>query len=165
MIKGYGSEISLANLKESFGAEVRWGKVVYLCHTCDSNSYPLRCLYILTLGLQGHNLKGYPVENAKKETKQKSWLWTTGRMSSGVKIGRTWGKERQHKMNLQGENTKTQPLGQHKSGVLTMGCNGTVWIQIPSNSKIISRPTIFTKAHLICPSSSITDPTVRTCWR
>lgn len=66
------------------------------------------------------------------------------------------------KMNLQGEITKTQPLGQHKSGVLNMGCNGIVWIQIPSNSKIISRPTIFPKANLIRPSSSITDPTVRT---
>lgn len=46
--------------------------VVYLCHTCDSNCYPLGCLYILTLGLQGHNLKGYPVENAKKGNKPKN---------------------------------------------------------------------------------------------
>lgn len=114
--RSVGSDTNLANLKEAFGAEVRWGKVVYLCHTCDSNSYPLRCLYILTLGLQGHNLKGYPVENAKKgkQTKnvgyelreecQAAWKQEEG----GVK-GRSEGK--QHKMKLQGPNTKTQTLG------------------------------------------------------
>lgn len=31
--------------------------VNYLSHPSDSNSYTLRCLYIITLGLQGHNLK------------------------------------------------------------------------------------------------------------
>lgn len=40
--------------------------VIYLSHPCDSNSYTLRCLYILTLGLQGHNLKRYPVKNVEK---------------------------------------------------------------------------------------------------
>lgn len=40
--------------------------VIYLSHPSDSNSYTLRCLYILTLGLQGHNLKGYPVKNVEK---------------------------------------------------------------------------------------------------
>lgn len=53
--------------------------MVYLCHTCDSNSYPLRCLYILTLGLQGHNLKGYPVENAKKGNKTKKLAMNYGK--------------------------------------------------------------------------------------
>lgn len=40
--------------------------VIYLSHPSDSNSYTLRCLYILTLGLQGHNLKRYPVKNVEK---------------------------------------------------------------------------------------------------
>lgn len=40
--------------------------VLYLSHPSDSNSYTLRCLYILTLGLQGHNLKRYPVKNVEK---------------------------------------------------------------------------------------------------
>ena len=40
--------------------------VIYLSNPSDSNSYTLRCLYILTLGLQGHNLKRYPVKNAEK---------------------------------------------------------------------------------------------------
>lgn len=44
----------------------RKGVVIYLSHPSDSNSYTLRCLYILTLGLQGHNLKRYPVKNVEK---------------------------------------------------------------------------------------------------
>lgn len=44
----------------------RTSVVIYLSHPSDSNSYTLRCLYILTLGLQGHNLKRYPVKNVEK---------------------------------------------------------------------------------------------------
>lgn len=46
--------------------------VLYLSHPSDSNSYTLRCLYILTLGLQGHNLKRYPVKNVEKYKRKKN---------------------------------------------------------------------------------------------
>lgn len=73
--------------------------MVYLCHTCDSNSYPLGCLYILTLGLQGHNLKGYPVENAKKGNKPKNVGYELREECSGAETEKKVGLKEHVKVN------------------------------------------------------------------
>lgn len=87
----------------------------------------------------------------KRETKQKKLAMNYGKNVKRRENRKKVGLKEDVKVNntkwiCRVKKTKTQPLGQHKSGVLTMGCNGIVWIQIPRTSKIISRPTIFPKS-------------------
>lgn len=88
--------------------------VIYLSHTSDSNSYTLRCLYILTLGLQGHNLKRYPVKNVEK---YKIKIDMFGRKANG-------GKGLEHE-----EQDKVKPFTQG----LQITNNGAKWDAIQSS--------------------------------
>lgn len=38
----------------------------HLSHPCDRDGYSLRCLHVLTPGLQSHDLQGYPAAREQK---------------------------------------------------------------------------------------------------